>query len=403
MAVEKILFVDDEPNILEGIKRQFRREFVIATASRGEEALQRLKSEGPFAVVVSDLRMPEMDGIQFLSKAREISPDSVRMMLTGNADISAAMQAVNEGNIFRFMAKPCPSDILSRSLRTGLEQYRLQMAERDLLEKTLHGSVKVLTDILGMVNPAAFGRAARVKRYVRGVAKLVGESLGLDAGAMWQYDLAAMLSQIGCVALPPNLLKKVFEGGSLSDAEQRLYDTHPKIGKELIANIPRLEDVAEIIVHQNLHYDGSEGPPGARRGSDIPLGSRILKVVLDYDALVSSGSSTAAALATLTEHTDWYDAAVLRAMETLVGLESQYEVKKVSAKDLNSNMILAENVLSTDGQILIAKGFELSPSILRRLEHFAQNMPLREPICVLVPAQKPEPAPRAEKGMLVAG
>ena len=395
MEAEKILFVDDEPNLLEAVKRQFRREFAITTATNGEEGLNRLGADAAYAVVVSDLRMPGMDGIQFLTKARAISPDSVRMMLTGNADLSAAMHAVNEGNIFRFMSKPCAPEVLGRSLRAGLEQYRLIMAERELLEKTLHGSVKVLTDLLTVMSPLAFGCASRVKRYVRGVIKLVSENTKPDAKALWQYEMAAMLSQIGCIVLPPSLLKKVFEGAVLSSAEQKAYDNHPNVGRELIANIPRLEPVAEMIRYQGLHYDGSGTPLGSPQGPDIPLGARILKAALDYDLLLATGSPSATALASLYERTGWYDPAVLHALKTLIGLEASFEVKRVMIRELEPNMILAENILSGDGQLLIAKGFELSPSILRRLEHYAVNSLLREPVCVLVPTQK-APGPESQ-------
>ncbi len=384
MQSEKILFVDDEPNLLEGVKRQFRREFQITTAPGGEDALKLLMSEGPYAVVVSDLRMPGMDGIQFLTKARQASPDCVRLMLTGNADLTAAMQAVNEGNIFRFLSKPCPPDVLGRALHSALDQYHLIMAEHDLLENTLQGSVKVLTDLLAVLSPMAFGRASRVKRYVRGIVRLIAETGGQDLPAPWQFEMAAMLSQIGCIVLPPSLLKKVFDGVQLSSSEQKAYDSHPAVARELLANIPRLEPVTEMIRYQDLHFDG----PGVPQGASIPIGARVLKAVLDYDLLVASGSPSAVALAGLYERASWYDPAVLQALKTLVGLEARYEVRRVAIRELEAGMILAENIVSNDGQLLIAKGFELSTSILRRLEHYAVNSLLREPVCVLVPTQK---------------
>src|SRR5689334_22713738 len=121
----KILCVDDDPNILQGYKRAFRRDFEIHIAEGGIEGLAMIENEGPFAVVVSDMRMPVMDGIQFLIRVRELAPQSVRMMLTGNADQQTAIDAVNQGNIFRFMTKPCPPDVMATMLNAGIEQYRL--------------------------------------------------------------------------------------------------------------------------------------------------------------------------------------------------------------------------------------------------------------------------------------
>jgi len=199
---EYILCVDDDENILKGFRRQLRGQFELETATSGQEGLELFKRKGPFAVVVSDMRMPMMDGIEFLSRVREANPDSVRIMLTGNADMQTAIDAVNEGNIFRFLTKPCSSDELAKAINAGIEQYRLINAERELLQKTLTGSIKMLTDILSMVNPAAFSRASRLRRLV---GRLAAE---MKLPNLWQYELAAMLSQVGCLTLLPETLER---------------------------------------------------------------------------------------------------------------------------------------------------------------------------------------------------
>jgi DNA-binding NtrC family response regulator len=155
---DKILFVDDEPAVLDGYKRMLRREFEVDTAVCGQQGLAEISNHGPYAVVISDMRMPEMNGAQFLSQVRQTAPDTVRMLLTGYSDMDAAMSAVNEGNIFRFLTKPCEKDLLGKAITAGLMQYRLVTAEKDLLENTLMGSIKVLTDVLSAVSPEAFGR-----------------------------------------------------------------------------------------------------------------------------------------------------------------------------------------------------------------------------------------------------
>src|SRR5882672_12238327 len=144
---EKVLFVDDEPPVLEGYQRLLRREFEVETAVGGEQGLTSIQGRGPYALVVSDMRMPGMDGVQFLSRVKQLAPDTVRMVLTGQADMTAAMNAVNEGNIFRFLTKPCDKETLSKAITTGFVQYRLVMAEKVLLENTLMGSIKVLSDV----------------------------------------------------------------------------------------------------------------------------------------------------------------------------------------------------------------------------------------------------------------
>ena len=127
----KALCVDDDANILAAHRRQLRNAFKIDTAQSGQDGLKALDEKGPYPVIVSDLRMPGMDGIEFLSKAREKAPDSVRIMLTGNADLEAAIEVVNEGGIFRFLTKPCSPASLLRALNDGVSQYCLIKAERE--------------------------------------------------------------------------------------------------------------------------------------------------------------------------------------------------------------------------------------------------------------------------------
>ena len=168
--IEKILFVDDDSSVLATCKRNLRKHFHVETALGGQQGLEAIDNHGPFAVIISDLRMPGIDGIEFLASAREQSPDSVFMMFTGYADVQTAFEAVNEGTVFRFLIKPCPLETLVKALKAGIAQYRLVTAERELLEKTVKGSIEVLTEVLGMVNPVAFSRATRIKHYVRDIA-----------------------------------------------------------------------------------------------------------------------------------------------------------------------------------------------------------------------------------------
>ena len=178
---EKILLVDDEIAILQGYQRLLHREFNTSIALGGACALAEIERSGPFAVVVSDMRMPDMDGAQLLAKVRISAPDTVRVMLTGNADMQTAVRAVNDGNIFRFLTKPCTKDTLAKTLTASLVQHRLQTAEKELLENTLQGTIAVLTDVLSLVNPAAFSRAVRIRRYIRHIAA----KLAWRTGSSW--------------------------------------------------------------------------------------------------------------------------------------------------------------------------------------------------------------------------
>jgi response regulator RpfG family c-di-GMP phosphodiesterase len=323
--------------------------------------------------------MPGMNGIQFLSRVREMAPDTVRMMLTGFAEVQTAIDAVNEGNIFRFLTKPCPPEILGKALDAGIEQYRLITAERELLEQTLRGSIKVLTQILSLLNPEAFGRASRISRYAREIGMV------MKIREIWQLETAAMLSQIGFILLPEGALKKIYHGQQLSPEETQLLDMHPFITSDLLKNIPRLETIARIIAYQEKHFDGSGIPVDEVRREEIPLGARVLKVALDFDTLLTAGDSKSKAIPQLKERKGWYDPAVLTALEAVIWIEGKFQVKVVPVRDLQDFMILDDDVFTAGGTLLIAKGQEVNQLIRKRLHNFAETEGIKEPLQVLVP------------------
>ena len=377
----RILFVDDDPNILAAFQRQLRKYFLVYIALGGNEGLKAVEDNDPFAVIVSDLRMPGMDGIQFLSRVRKIAPDSVRMMLTGNADLPTAIGAVNEGNIFRFLTKPCEQEALIKALSDGVRQYQLIIAERELLEKTLHGSVKVLPEILHLLNPEAFGRASRITRYARKIASAMGVA---DA---WQIETAAALSQIGCVVLPETALKKLYKGEELSGEESQLFAMHPYVGSDLLSHIPRMETIANIIANQEKDFDDPEALQESKQGDEIPQGARILKVVLDFDTLKARGVTDGEAFAKLSKGSTRYDPAVLGALYEILAAESSDEERVVRVADLIDGMILAQDVRLTDGRMLVARGYEVNRALRERLKNFSVRTGIKEPITVIVPAK----------------
>ncbi|SPD74163.1 conserved hypothetical protein [uncultured Desulfobacterium sp.] len=376
---EKVLMVDDEKNILDGISRHLRRVFHIETALSAADGLSALQRSGPYAVIVSDLRMPGIDGIEFLKSVKKICPDTVRMMLSGHADLEHAIQAVNEGNIFRFFTKPCSPDTLAKGIETGIEQYRLVTAERELLQKTLKGSVKVLTEVLSIVNPEAFGRSSRITRLVKQAASHLGVS------EIWQFELAAMLSQVGCVTLPESALKNLYQGKDLPGDELQLFETHPMIASNLISHIPRLEKVAEIIRYQGKHYDGSGIPRDARKAETIPLCSRILKAALDFDVLEKTKCSINDAIVELKKRNGHYDPMVLEAIEAVLKVSEDYSENKIYIRELKTGMILGDDIFTTQGMLIISRGQEVNQILINRLMNFARNIGVKEPITVRIP------------------
>jgi response regulator RpfG family c-di-GMP phosphodiesterase len=390
MAVDghpRVLCVDDEPHVLDGLSRHLRRDFAVATAVGASEALAIIEREGPFAVVVSDMRMPGMDGAAFLRRVREIAPDTVRLLLTGHADLDAAIAAVNQANIFRFLTKPCPPDVLVTALAAAADQYRLITTERVLLEQTLHGSIKALTDVLALVNPAAFGRSTRVKQHVSGLAAR------LDVADRWQVEVAAMLSQIGCVTLPPQTAEKLYRGEPLTGAEQAMTSRLPAVGEQLLGSIPRLEAVREILAYEDKHFDGGGLPATGLHGERIPLGARMLKVVLDFDKLEAEGMSLELAIDTLRGRAGWYDTRIVEAFaEMLGGAKHTAHVREVRLREVRPGMVFVEDVVSGTGVLLIARGQEVTVGLLERIHNFSNHIGVREPVRVLLPASTWEPS-----------
>jgi response regulator RpfG family c-di-GMP phosphodiesterase len=377
---ERILCVDDEPCVLQAYQRALRKQFIIEGASGGKEAIDVIARNGPYAVIVADMRMPGMDGIQFLVKAREIAPDSVRMMLTGNADQQTALDAVNEGHIFRFLTKPCPPHVFARSLEAGIAQYRLITAEHELLSQTLRGSIKVMTDVLGLVNPAAFGRSSRVLRLVRQLCK----SMGLRRA--WLIEIAAMLSQIGCVAIQEKTLSKAFKGEGLPADEQKCFAAHPQTARELLRHIPRLEEAVEIIVHQNDLYCDRKSNPLDTRAKDIILGGYILKLALDWDTLVSSGLSDDLAMAEINGRNQWYHPAAASALRNIKKITDMHVIQRLHVDELYDGAVLADDVRSGTGALLCTRGQEVTPSMRARLSNYFTNVGVRTQIKIFTSA-----------------
>jgi response regulator RpfG family c-di-GMP phosphodiesterase len=376
MINRSVLFVDDESTLLDTYRRLLGRHFRVETANGPGAGLAAVAQNGPFAVIVSDLRMPRMNGNEFLAKVRAIAPDSVRILLTGFANTEAAVAAVNEGHVFRFLNKPCPHDHMVKSLEAGVEQYRLVLSERELLDRTLAGSIRALTEILGLLSPDVMGRASRVRRTMRHLAR----ELGL-ANA-WQYELAGLLSQIGCFIVQPKILDKVWDGQDLSPEEDTLYRSHPKVGSRLLSHIPRLDSVVWMIARQQ---DGPlTGEPSSAEEQNLAMGSMMLQVSLMLDQLVARGLTVPQAMEILRRPPDGYPPRLLEALGTFNLDQKPKILERLRIDELGDSMVLAEDVHARNGLVLLTKGHEVNTAVKLRLQSIASGIGVVEPIPVWV-------------------
>jgi response regulator RpfG family c-di-GMP phosphodiesterase len=316
------------------------------------------------------MQMPSMDGPRFLAAVREICPDTVRVVLTGRADQEAAIEAVNQGQIFRFLNKPCPTPQLVSALEVCVRQHRLLTAERVLLEDTLRGSIRVLTNILSVSQPAAFGRSSRILGHVRQLAAQLGQPVD------WELECAVMLSQLGCVTLPPDTAERLYFGETLDASERAMAAQIPDETERLLRDIPRLEGVLGLLNGARRSFERMTGEPRGPTGAELPISARILKLATDYEELEARGDSGSKALATLAQRKGTYDPDLLAAMGEVIGTcGCGARIQDLDVPDLRPGMILVDDMRGRDGRLLLARGRELTREVLTRLQNLSSTAP----------------------------
>ena len=366
-SLPRVLCVDDEPNILAGLERSLFGRFEVVTANGGDAGLDAIQLGEPFDVVVSDMRMPQMDGATFLAKAREVSPDTIRILLTGQADAESAIAAVNKGAIFRYLCKPCPKEQLIATLDEAVNQRRLVRAEKDLLQNTLTAAVKTLTDVLAMVAPWAFQRAAFAQSCVRHAL------IKLDWPDQWIYTLAASLSQIGCVGIPADVVQADAAQRGMTPDERKLIDEHPEVGCRLIESIPRMELVAQIV-----RYQASNPPPDAP--IEIIRGAPLLRAALALERHFTRDKIMDKPYQILRELRPALPEYIAKALGDFRADISNNRAVRV--RDLMPGWLVDEDVKCTNGLMVLSKGHELSATAIAALRRLLAAHAIHEPIRV---------------------
>jgi hypothetical protein len=263
------------------------------------------------------------------------------------------------------------------AIEAAVVHHRLLVAEKVLLQETLIGCIRALIDILAITNPVAFGRATRVKRLATELAAALGTK------GFWQLEAASMLSQIGYISLPTELVEKLYYGKRLSPEERVLADGAPQVAQKLLGRIPRLEPVMEILAaSQQVKSDVPEGL--------IKLGAGILRLVLEYDTLIAQGRAVNEAIAAVRAQPLRHDAKLLERLELLVGaLVSAQELSEVVVGDLVPGMVFMDDLRTHVGTLLVPTGFEVTETFLERMRNFGPGI-LQERVRVMAaPKQAP--------------
>jgi response regulator RpfG family c-di-GMP phosphodiesterase len=373
----RILFVDDEFNVLAAIKRQLHSFSDVELARSGEEALSRLKAHPEqYAAIVSDLKMPGVDGVRLLTQTRSVAPDAVRIILTGALDSRAALSAINDAAVFRVLLKPCEPQVLVRALTDALEHHRTFVRQRETAELTSTGMVALLNDLLTLLNPLALERGERLQRLARHIV----QALHMDES--WLLETAARMSQIGCIALPAQIIEKAANGAPLTPTEQARLDGHYELGARLLAHLPRLAPAGMMLAGQ-----GALSARGGAADDIISIGTRLLRVVNAYDTLLSSGLPTRDVISRLEADPASYPAAMVSALSTLGEAPAGGVAWVVVARDLKVGMVFEEDFRSKDNVLLASRGQEVTAALIGRIGTFRETIGVVEPVRVRVPLE----------------
>lgn len=383
---DRVLIIDDDHHLLSSFRRQLSGQFDMTVAQGGQAGIEAVlaaqQERRPFAVVVSDMRMPGLDGIETLIRIHEIAPDTVRMMLTGNADQQTAVDAINQGHIFRFYNKPTSPEYLAVGLKAGIEQYRLVTAERELLEQTLAGSIKLLSDVMALNDPIAARLSTRLRDYVRRL------TVEFKMPHRWPLEIAATLAPLGNAIIPTDILAKQRNGQQLSEVERSIIAHGPETARNLIANIPRLAKVAEIVYLQDRGFDGTGAPANGPKGADIPFDARLLKILKDLAAIVeTTGAPNAEAFAKMDKQRSIYDPQMLVKVRGCLQNTSEkmsYAVAQVAVIDLKAGQVLASEMKLDNGHVIFPAGTPLQAPEIERLRALSKIFSFVEPVEIRV-------------------
>ena len=375
-----VLVVDDTEANVDILVDTLGESYDVSVAMDGQTALEAV-AEDPPDLILLDVMMPGMDGYEVCErlKANKKTRGIPVIFVTAKVEVADEIRGFGSGAV-DYITKPISPPVVKARVATHL---KLRNAERDLqemVEKTLGGVIEVLVDILSVANPTSFSHASRVKRYVNGLMTAA------DLTGFWQIRLAATLSQIGCITVSQETIERIYRGEDVSPEERAAFDRHPHVGYELIRKIPKLREVAEIIARQQV-LETDTGFQGSEKAQKlIRVGSRMLKLALDYEQLTYSGKTPIAATAILKSNEEYYSPKLLEKFSHIVESEStRMGVRELYASDLTPGMIIAKDIVTKKGVLLIKAGTEINLLIFEVLRTCPKTDFTQETFQVLIP------------------
>jgi response regulator RpfG family c-di-GMP phosphodiesterase len=381
MSIEKeeykILIVDDsEENRLVLAEICKSLGYLSEHAIDGSVAMAKIQQSLPAAILL-DIRMTGMDGFEVLEKVKNHPKwkDIPVIMITSLDDSETILKCLQMG-ADDYIPKPFEPILVKARLERAIVNLSYLRKEKMVLEKTFSGSMKILSDIISSLSPVLFGKASKVRR----IARLIAEEM--NYGEIWEIDVASIFSLVGCISLTPDLIEKIVTNRSLTSEEKKLYDNHPILGYKLLNNIPRLGNVAKIVLLQNITK--VENLPKELTGfiKEIPLGSKILRAAFEYEQATLKSNNIHELKSVLKNKEPSLDSEVYSALEKVLQKESNREIKSIPVNQISIGMTFTEDVFTTTGVRVVSKMQEATESVIERIRAVHTKLPIVEPLKV---------------------
>jgi DNA-binding NarL/FixJ family response regulator len=377
----RVLCVDDDPSLLNALKRTLRKEIDLTVAQSAIDGLRALEKDGPFAVVISDQNMPKIKGTTFLAKVAKHFPLTVRIMLTGNSDQFTAISAVNEGGVFKFLNKPCRMEDMMEAIQEAYAHHLVIKQERAVLEETLTGSLNLLTDMLSMTHPKAFQRANLVHVWAKQAAP------AFDISDEWELLVASKLWPLSYLLLPDELIQKRNKGEPLNESDDVQIAKAYLAVSQMLQNVPRLDKISRILL---LSCRGASEAVEAKRR---PRSAELLRILINLSFLadVTTGKVSKDAFKRMMSEAKGMDVSLLKALPSVLkaaGKSSSEEIRVVQALYLKVGDVLLTDLHDSQGRLLLASGQDVTESLHSKIHQLNRHTPITAEVKVVRAASR---------------